>query len=156
MKKIIYLGADHNGWQMKNELRDWLTSAGYEVQDLGPEKSDKADDYPDFGFKVAQAVAEKPGRGLGILLCGSGVGMAVAANKVKGVRAALIHDPRIAQAAVHDDDINVLALGASYIDLATAKEVIKRWLETDYAKEERYERRINKIKQYEAGAKLND
>jgi ribose 5-phosphate isomerase B len=149
MEKIIYLGADHNGWQMKNELRLWLRDEGYKVVDLGPKEFDKSDDYPDYGFKVATAVATNPTNGLGILLCGSGAGMAVAAGKVAGVRAALMHDAKVARSARQDDDINVLALGAGFIDLVTAKEVIKAWLETDYLGEARHVRRLDKIRNYE-------
>lgn len=155
MKKIIYLGADHNGWQMKNDLRDWLVSGGYEVKDLGPEQKDQSDDYPDYGFKVGHAVAKNSPSGFGILICGSGVGMAVAAGKVPGVRAALIHDVGIARAARQDDNINVLALGAKFIDLDQAKTVVRAWLGTDFTGEERHVRRVGKISDYEQGGRAN-
>ncbi len=134
---------------MKNALRQWLEAEGYKVQDVGPDALIKSDDYPDYGFKVAEAVAEHPDRNVGLLLCGSGAGMAVAAGKVRGIRAALIHDPAIARSARQDDDINVLSLGASFIDLPTAKEVVRAWLETDYSGEERHKRRVKKIDEYE-------
>lgn len=149
MEKTIYLGADHNGWQMKNELQGWLRDEGYKVVDMGPKELDPSDDYPDYGFKVAEAVANDPNNGLGLLLCGSGAGMAVAAGKVAGVRAALIHDPKVARSARQDDDINVLSLGAKFIDLATAKAVTKAWLESDYLGEERHVRRLDKIRDFE-------
>jgi RpiB/LacA/LacB family sugar-phosphate isomerase len=149
-KKQLYIAADHNGWEMKNELKRWLESEGYTVTDLGPEQFDKDDDYPDFGVKVARAVAETPEQRLGILLCGTGVGMAVVADKVPGVRAGLLHDPEMAASARRDDDINVLALGARHISLEKAKEVVKAWLETEFSGAERHRRRIEKIKQYEA------
>lgn len=145
----LYLAADHNGFEMKNELREWLAAQGHDVVDLGPDAYDKTDDYPDFGVKVAQAVAQAPAERRGIVLCGSGVGMAVVTGKVKGVRAALIHDPTIAAAARRDDDINVLALGSSYITLAAAKEVVRAWLTTAFSDHERHRRRIGKIAQYE-------
>lgn len=145
----IYIAADHNGFEMKNELVAWLKQEGYEVTDMGPESFQKTDDYPDFGLKVAEAVAEDTEERRGILLCASGVGMAVIADKVPGVRAALIHDPEIASAAQRDDDINVLALGAAYITLANAKHVIMNWLTTSFSGEERHERRIGKITEYE-------
>lgn len=145
----IFIAADHNGFEMKNELRDWLTEEGHTVEDLGPTEHDKSDDYPDFGIKVAEAVAQDPDNRYGILLCGSGVGMAVAADKVRGIRAALIHDPEIASAAQRDDDINIVALGAEYIDIDTAKKVIMNWLTTPFSKEERHVRRIGKIINYE-------
>lgn len=145
----IYIAADHNGYQMKNQLVEWLKAEGHTVTDMGPGEFNKGDDYPDFGIKVARAVAEDPQNRHGVLLCGSGVGMSVVADKVPGIRAALIHDPKIAAAAQRDDDINVIALGSLYIDLETAKQVIATWLATPFAGHERFVRRINKIKEYE-------
>ena len=145
----IFIGADHNGFAMKNEISEWLRREGYEVEDMGPTEFDKTDDYPDFGIKVAEEVAKDTDNRFGVLVCGSGVGMSVAADKVKGVRAALIHDPEIARVAQRDDDINVLALGASFIDLGRAKEVIGAWLNTPFSKKERHIRRVKKITDYE-------
>lgn len=145
----IYIAADHNGFEMKNQLRDWLTESGYAVEDLGPETFDKADDYPDYGIRVAREVAKSPDESLGVLLCGSGVGMAVVADKVKGVRAGLIHDPEIARMARQDDNINTIALGASYISLKDAQAVIAAWLDSSFSGAERHVRRIGKIAQYE-------
>jgi len=145
----IFIGADHQGFELKNILRDWLTEQGHTVTDFGPEKIDTNDDYPDYGLRVAEAVAQKPNERLGILICASGVGMAVAADKVKGVRAGLIHHPLIARAARADDNINVLALGAQYISADEAKEVVKAWLETPFSGAERHQRRLDKIQHYE-------
>ncbi len=145
----IYVGADHNGLEMKEELVEWLREKGHQVTDMGPSALEKDDDYPDYGIKVAKAVAEDPKNRHGILLCGSGVGMAVVADKVPGIRAALVHDPAVAQAARRDDDMNVLALGSQYISLAQAKKVITAWLTTPFAAEKRFVRRINKIRQHE-------
>ncbi|MGH9857544.1 MAG: RpiB/LacA/LacB family sugar-phosphate isomerase [Acidobacteriota bacterium] len=145
----IYIAADHNGFSMKNELVEWLKAEGYDVTDMGPHEYDKGDDYPDYGIKVAEAVAKDTKNRYGVLLCGSGVGMAVVADKVKGIRAALIHDPKIAEAAQRDDDINVLALGSSYISPNKAKDVITAWLSTPFSEEERHKRRIGKIEAYE-------
>lgn len=144
----IQIAADHNGFEMKNALVAWLQEEGHEVTDLGPSKLDPDDDYPDYGIKVAKAVAADPTQ-RGIVLCGSGVGMAVVADKVKGIRAGLIHDPKIAAAARNDDDINVLALGVEYISTEQAKEVVKAWLGNNFSGEERHKRRIKKIQQYE-------
>ncbi|MBI4022420.1 MAG: RpiB/LacA/LacB family sugar-phosphate isomerase [Candidatus Andersenbacteria bacterium] len=141
----IYLAADHNGLKLKDALRDWLKSEGKKVTDLGPDVYDQNDDYPDFGIQVARAVASRPEENVGILVCGSGVGMAVVADKVKGVRAGLIHDPAIAQAARRDDDINVLALGARFISAAGAKRVVMAWLQEKFSGAERHRRRIDKI-----------
>lgn len=116
---------------------------------MGAAELDQDDDYPDYGITVAEAVAENPRDYYGVLVCGSGVGMAVVANKVPGIRAALIHDPEIAAAAQRDDDINVVALGADYIDAARAKEVLQAWLATPFAGEARYQRRLDTITEYE-------
>lgn len=145
----VYIGADHNGFELKNELKGWLADKGYTVHDAGPAELVPEDDYPDVAVQVAQAVAEKPAERRGILVCGSGVGVAVTANKVKGVRAALIHDPDIARAAKKDDDLNVLALGAQYVAPNRAKEVIEAWLTSRFSKAERHVRRIGKISDYE-------
>lgn len=145
----IYIAADHNGYEMKNELVTWLKEEGHEVTDLGPNQLDEADDYPDYGISVAKAVAKSPDQHRGILLCGSGVGMDIVANKVAGIRAALIHDKAIAAAARRDDNVNVLALGADYINLEQAKEVVTAWLTTPFAAEERFIRRLTKIAKIE-------
>jgi len=145
----VYIAADHHGFELKNILRDWLNKEGYTVTDFGPEKATPDDDYPDYGIKVAEAVAQNPEKRLGIVICSSGVGMAVAADKVKGVRAGLIHHPLLAKAAREDDDINVLALGADYISTDEAKEVVKVWLETPFSGAERHTRRLEKISAYE-------
>lgn len=145
----VYITADHNGFELKNILRDWLVGEGHEVTDLGPDEFEKTDDYPDYGVKLAKSIAEDPANNFGIAVCGSGVGMAVVANKINGVRAGLIHDPVIAKAARSDDDINVLALGAQYISEEQAKQVVTAWLNAKFSGEERHTRRINKVKQYE-------
>lgn len=146
----IFLAADHNGLELKNKLVAWLTERGEVVHDLGPTALDPDDDYPDYGIKVARAVAEQPGERVGILVCGSGVGMAVVADKVKGVRAGLIHEPTIAKAARRDDDINVLALGARYISDDAAKAVVTAWLAARFTGEVRHKRRIAKIERLES------
>jgi ribose 5-phosphate isomerase B len=145
----IYIAADHRGYEMKNELAAWLQQEGHTVTDLGASELNKDDDYPEYGLAVAKAVAAAPAERRGIALCGSGAGMAVAANKVPGIRAALIHDPAIAAAARQDDDTNVLALGADYVTLDTAKEVIKLWLTTPFSAAPRHQRRIDQIQDYE-------
>ncbi len=140
----IYIGADHRGYAMKEGLVAWLREQGHDVHDMGATEYSENDDYPDYAHIVAKEVAEDT-QSRGILLCGSGTGIAVAANKIAGVRAALIHDEKIAKVARNDDDINVLALGADYIPLADAKKVITAFLETNFSGEERHVRRIEKI-----------
>lgn len=145
----IYLGADHRGWELKNKLGEWLKGKGYAIHDMGAEKLNTEDDYPEYAFKVAEAVAEKPHQRRGIVVCGSGAGMAVAANKVAGVRAVLLHDSKIVEAARRDDDINVLALGADFITEEKARAIITAFLETAFDSNTRHERRVNEIVQYE-------
>lgn len=145
----IHIGSDHNGYELKGELIPWLEEQGYTVVDEGSKEFDKDDDYPDYGIKVAEAVAERPEERRGILICASGVGMAVVADKVPGVRAAFIHDVEIAKAARRDDDINVLALGAKYISDEDAIRVVEAWLLEEFSQEERHIRRIGKITSYE-------
>jgi ribose 5-phosphate isomerase B len=141
----IIIGADHRGFELKEILKDWLVGEGHTVTDVSAPTLTDGDDYPDYAFKVAQAVAEKGDDGRGIVLCGSGAGMAVAADKIPGIRAALIHDAAIAQAARHDDNINVLALGADYIGPEDAKKVVLVFLTTPFANQEKYQRRLQKI-----------
>jgi ribose 5-phosphate isomerase B len=145
----IYIGADHRGFELKQKLVRWLQEKGFATTDVGAHQLDKDDDYPDYASLVGHAVSARPELDRGVLLCGSGAGMMVVANKFKGVRAALLHDPAIAKAAKNDDDINVLVLGTDFIDEAQAKEVIETWLTTPFAGEERHQRRLTKIKQLE-------
>lgn len=144
----IYLGSDHRGFELKNRLRGWLEQAGHSVHDMGPSVYQPTDDYPDYAFLVAERVKNEASA-TGIVMCGSGVGMAVAANKVAGVRAGLIHDPDMAIVAREHDDINVLALGSDFIDFQQAKQVVEKWLKASYSGEVRHSRRIKKIEDYE-------
>ncbi len=142
----IYIGADHRGYAMKEGLVAWLRGQGHDVHDMGALEIASADDYPDYAHAVAQEVSGDT-ESRGILLCGSGAGVAIAANKTHGIRAALIHDASIAKAARNDDDVNVLALGADYISLEDAQRVVSIFLETPFSGEERHMRRIGKIEQ---------
>lgn len=148
----IFIASDHRGYKMKNELVRWLKEEGYEVGDMGAMEYNEEDDYPDYGMAAAQEVALRQAQGeqaFGIVICGSGAGMAVVANKVKGIRAALIHDPAVAEAAQRDDQINVLALGADFVTLENARVVIAAWLTTPFSPVERHQRRLKKISYYE-------
>lgn len=145
----VYLGADHRGFKLKEELKPWLMSEGYEVVDCGNAVLDPGDDYPDFSFTVADKVAGNPGS-LGIIVCGSGGGATFAANKVKGIRCVTgiaVEDVR------HNRDhsnINVLSLAADFTDTEKAKELVKTFLTTPYTPEERFARRLKKIEEREA------
>lgn len=145
----IYLGADHRGWELKNKIGAWLQEKGHSVHDMGAEKLAEDDDYPGYAFKVAEAVAEMPHDRRGIIICGSGAGMAVAANKVPGVRAVLSHDEKMMVAARRDDDVNVLAFGADFIEFEEAQKIVGGFLKTHFEPAERHVRRVDAILQYE-------
>jgi ribose 5-phosphate isomerase B len=147
----IYIGADHRGVFVKNAVVLWLEELGYSVEDLGAYSLDKEDDYVDYASLVAQHVVDNP-ENRGILLCGTGVGMSVAANKHKGIRCALTFIPSHAKAARNDDDCNVLALPAEDLPEHVMREVIQAFLETPFANEERFVRRLTKIKELEVHA----
>ena len=140
----VALGADHGGFPLKAELLPWLFSQGYEVLDLGAHELDSADDYPDFAEAVAQAVASGQAQ-RGILICGSGVGASIAANKVPGVRACLCHDTYSAHQGVEHDDINVLCLGARVVGSELARELVAAFLKARFTGEERHRRRLEKV-----------
>jgi ribose 5-phosphate isomerase B len=140
----IYLGADHNGFKLKEYLQDYLEAKGYTVRDLGNVKFQKTDDYPDYGKIVAQKVSQDKGS-LGILMCGSGQGMCMVANRQKGARAALGWSSAAARRARHDDDTNILCLPAWRLTNEQGLRVVRAWLATDFAKLARYKRRIKKL-----------
>lgn len=144
---MVYLGADHRGYQQKELIREWLREIGYEVTDLGNKKYEKDDDYVDFSFGLGEKVAKE--RQKGVLICGSGVGMTVAVNKVEGVRASVLTSVKQARAAREEDDINVACLAADLVSVEENKEIIKVFLETLFSSEERYLNRVLKIKKYE-------
>jgi ribose 5-phosphate isomerase B len=142
----IAIGADHRGVSLKAALKSYLLSLSHEVTDLGPE-GDASVDYPDYGFPLAEGVASgKWDRG--ILICMTGIGMSIVANKVAGARAALCIDEEIAKLSREHNDSNVLVLSAMKTDPEKAKRVAKVWLDTKFLGE-RHERRIDKIKSYE-------
>lgn len=145
----IAIGADHGGFPLKEELADVLRQAGYEVEDLGAHQYNSQDDYPDFALAVARAVADGKAR-RGIVVCGSGVGASVAANKVKGARAALCHDTYSAHQGVEHDDMNVLVLGSRIVGDTLAHELVSAFVRARFTGEERHVRRLAKVKALEA------
>lgn len=145
---IVCIGADHRGFNLKETIKKWMMEDGQEVMDVGNSLYDQDDDYPDFAFLLGEKIVRE--KVLGILICGSGVGMVTAVNKVVGVRAGMCLTPKEAYCGRNDDDMNVLCLSADLIDEDTNREVIKTFLETPFGSEERYIRRINKIKAYES------
>jgi RpiB/LacA/LacB family sugar-phosphate isomerase len=142
-ENIIYTGSDHAGYKLKEYVKTYLSRAGYNPVDMGNEKYEPGDDYPDFAEKVAKKVAETGGRG--ILICDSGVGVCIVANKEKGIRAVNATKPVIARMSREHNNTNVLCMGQNYIKPALAKKIIKVWLETEFSREERHHRRVDKI-----------
>ena len=140
MKEIL-IGADHAGFRMKEALKKYLKELKVRVRDYGT-GSEESTDYP----SIAEELAKGIGKGKeGILICGTGIGMSIAANKVKGVRAAVCHNEFTAQVAKEHNHANVLCLGARDIDNGMAKKIVKKWLETAPSTEERHMRRIKEI-----------
>ena len=144
----VAVGADHAGFQLKEHLAKLLAEQGYAVLDMGTH-SESPVDYPDYAAAVGRAVRE--GRAdRGVLVCGSGAGAAIAANKIKGVRAVLAHDTYTAHQSVEHDDANVLAIGSRVIGQALAEEVTTAFLLARFTGEDRHVRRLNKVKAIEA------
>jgi len=140
----IGIACDHGGFDLKNILHDFLKEKGYEVKDFGAYELDNTDDFPDFVVPLGRAVAAKELE-RGIAVCGSGVGASVAANKIAGVRAALIHDHFSAHQGVEDDDMNLLCLGGRVTAFAAAEELVLAFLNAKYIGAERHQRRLAKI-----------
>ena len=146
-KMKIVLGSDHGGYQLKENLKEYLKGLNVEYSDFGCD-SEQAVDYPDIGFKVSNEI--KDGNfDKGILICGTGIGMSVVANKVRGIRAALCYNEFTARYSREHNDANILILGGRVIGSGLAKEIVKVWLDTKFSQEERHVNRLNKIKQEE-------
>jgi ribose 5-phosphate isomerase B len=143
---MIAIGSDHGGVELKNDLVAWLRSQGAEIRDFGTQ-GDESVDYPDFGrevsLRVAQGEAER-----GILICTSGIGMSITANKFPGVRAALVADLDGARTSREHNDANILVLSGAKTEKATARQILETWLETPFARG-RHQRRVEKIAQIE-------
>lgn len=146
----IYIGADHAGFELKEEIKAYLAELNCEVEDAGTHRFDPNDDYPDFIFPVAKKVSENPQDSRGIILGGSGQGEAIAANKVKGIRAAVYYGGSfdIVKFSREHNNTNILSLGARFLKPDEAKEAVRLWLETPF-EGERHERRIQKIREFE-------
>jgi ribose 5-phosphate isomerase B len=146
MKLVI--GSDHAGFALKVSIGDLLRSLGHEVLDVGA-FNENPSDYPDFAEAVGRAVVDKKAE-RGVLICGSGVGASVAANKIPGVRAGMCHDTYSAHQGVEHDDINVLVLGSRVVGVMLAQDLVKAFLGAKFTNEERHVRRLAKVKAIEA------
>ncbi len=152
---LIYIGADHRGFALKEKLKLFLSARGYSVADVGAKAYEDEDDYPQYAAAVAQRVSEEFETARGIVICGSGVGVDVVANKFRRIRSALCASPDQAFDARNDDDVNVLALGANYLDDATAQKIVTTWLQTPFSDEVRHRDRVDQISNLE-GKLLKD
>lgn len=144
----IAIGADHGGFPLNERIVEELKRAGHQVIDFGTHDGSQADDYPDYASQVGESVKRGEAE-RGILVCGSGVGACVAANKLKGVRACLCHDTYSAHQGVEHDDINVLCLGARIVGVELALELVRAFLGARFTNEERHVRRLKKITEME-------
>jgi ribose 5-phosphate isomerase B len=140
----IGIAADHGGYQMKQKIYILLNARGHQVVDFGNLQYDRDDDYPDFAIPLAHAVAAGVVE-RGVLLCGSGIGASIAANKIEGVRAAVCHDDFSARQGVEDDDMNILCLGGLTTGVAVAWNCVKRFLAAQFSGAERHRRRLAKV-----------
>jgi ribose 5-phosphate isomerase B len=143
----VVIGSDHAGFQLKSAVGDFLRSTGQQVLDIGA-FNENPSDYPDFAEAVGRAVTDgKADRG--VLICGSGVGASVAANKLPGIRAAVCHDVYSAHQGVEHDDMNVLVLGSRIIGSKLAEDLVRAFINAEFTKEDRHVRRLNKVKALE-------
>jgi ribose 5-phosphate isomerase B len=147
----VAIASDHAGFEQKQQLTIWLRGLGFEVYDLGP-SADERVDYPDFADLVAVVVASGA-VARGILICGTGIGMAIAANKRYGIRAANVTAPQFATLAREHNDVNVIALSARFVDLETNKQIVNNFLATEFG-EGRHAERVKKIQRLEAAQRL--
>jgi ribose 5-phosphate isomerase B len=149
----VYLGSDHAGFELKNHLVEWLTANGHEPVDCGPHIYDAADDYPPFCLRAAERTAVDTGS-LGVVIGGSGNGEQIAANKVEGVRAALAWSEQTASLAREHNDANVLSIGGRMHSQDEAVKFVEIFLATPYTHEERHQRRIDMLTEYETTGEL--
>lgn len=145
---MLYIAADHAGYNLKEELKRFFDEVVYPYEDMGSKELNLQDDYPDFAVPLARRVAAEE-NSLGILICGTGVGMCIAANKIKNIRAAVCYDEFTARQSREHNNANILCLGGKTLDPEVAKKMVKVWLETEFSGEERHARRLEKINNIE-------
>lgn len=143
----VAIGSDHAGFSLKGDIAIYIKGLGYEILDVGPHSTDPVD-FPDYAEAVGRAILAGQAK-RGVLICGSGVGVSIAANKMPGIRAALCHDIYSAHQSVEHDDANVLALGAQVVGPAVVPELVKAFLEASFSGKENHRRRVDKIKAME-------
>lgn len=146
---MIYLAADHRGFKLKEELKQYLIARNFDIEDIGAFSYDKDDDYADFTRIASEKIAENPSAHRGIFLCGSGHGVDIVANKFRGLRAALCFNRQIAAQSREHDDANVLVLAADWLSQEEAKEIVTVWLGKQFSGGERHVRRLKKIGEIE-------
>ncbi|MGD2103478.1 MAG: ribose 5-phosphate isomerase B [Acidimicrobiia bacterium] len=143
----IAVGSDHAGYDLKEHLSSWLAESGHAVYDLGTHSADPVD-YPDYAAAVAQAVLD--GRAdRGVIVCGSGAGASIAANKFKGIRASVAHDVYTAHQMVEHDDVNIICIGSRVVGQALAEDLVKTFIEAKFTREDRHVRRLDKVREFE-------
>lgn len=152
---MIFVASDHHGVELKAKINEWLKGRNYEFEDLGAFEYNPWDDFVDFAIDAAQRVAVSPEKNRGILICGSGVGVGIAANKVGKIRAGLGFAPDQVYEARKKDGINVLALAADYLDETMAVELVDKFLNTEFVESDAYLRREEKIIRYEEQSTQN-
>lgn len=147
---MLYIASDHGGFALKEQLKAWILATAGRITDFGPETLVPDDDYPDYAKKVAVKVSKNPDTDFGILICRSGQGVCIAANKFKGVRAGLVWNVKEARASRTDDHTNILCLPSDYITFKQAQAIVKAWLDTPWSNDPRHLRRIKKISKLES------
>jgi len=145
----IFIGADHGGFELKEKIKEFLAKNNYGFEDTGNAVFDKQDDYPDFTLAIANKVVSTPDS-KGIMICGSGVGACIVANKIKGIRASVCHDTYSAHQGVEHDSMNLLCLGGRIIGFELAFEIVKSFVSASFSNEERHIRRLEKVVKLES------
>ena len=146
---MLYLASDHRGYNLKEFLKGYLSQEKIPFKDVGNHKFDPEDDYPDFAFKLAAEVVKNPNENLGVMACGSGLGMVVVANKVKGIRAGLAVTEWFAEHGRENDDLNVVSFSSDKTDFSTAERILKAFLKARFNGADKYQRRLEKIRKIE-------
>ena len=146
---MLFIASDHRGYNLKEFLKGYLSQEKIPFKDVGNHKFDPEDDYPDYAFKLASEVAKDTKENTGIMACGSGLGMVVVANKVKGVRAGLIMSEWFAEHGKENDDLNIISFSADKTDFSSAERILKKWMSAKFNNSDKYKRRLDKIKKIE-------